>query len=228
MSTEREFLIHHLRELLKMAENPESDLSQLRPWLRCWWAPSTDEEVCTRLSRIEKQLSSLETRRCAFTAGDNSSHIMSLITGIATHRHGGQKYITSWLTGAEKLTVVDPYFFSFGGSNKVFRTSALYIEWLLEFIPKQTKTIDVFHRPIPNRLIHSAISVHCRKKGITLKAWETKEIHDRVLIKNDEEAKLIGTSFNSLGNKIAFILDMPDEDLNLFRRELRRIKTVCS
>ena len=45
MTSERELLVRHLRELLEVAENPESDISQLRPWLRYWWlgAPTGEE-----------------------------------------------------------------------------------------------------------------------------------------------------------------------------------------
>jgi hypothetical protein len=225
MATERELLIRHLRELLEVVENPESDLSQLRPWLRYWWWAPTGEEVSARLSRIERHLSSLETRRCAFSERENADRMMYLITGMANRRNEERRHITSWLAGTSRLTIVDPYFFSFSGPNKVFRTQAQYVEWLVDFIPKHTEQIEVFHLPAPNRRIYSAVAAHCKKKNIAMKTWETTEIHDRVLIKNDEEAKAIGTSFGGLGNKIAFVLDVPDEDLGVFRRELHRIKT---
>lgn len=226
MTSERELLSRHLRELLEVVDNPETDLSQLRPWLRYWWwwgSPSGDE-VSARLSRIERQLSSIEARRCAFSEGENANRMAYLITGMAGRLNEERKHITTWLAGASRLTIVDPYFFSFSGPNKVFRTQAQYVEWLLEFIPKHTEQIEVFHLPGPNRRIYSAVATHCKKKNISLKTWETTEIHDRVLIRNDEEAKAVGTSFGGYGNKIAFVLDVPNEDLRMFRRELHRIK----
>lgn len=226
MTTERELLVRHLRELLEVVENPESDLSQMRPWLHYWWwGLPTGEEVSARLGRIERQLSSLQERRCAFSERDNADRMMYLITGMANRRNEERRHITSWLAGVSRLTIVDPYFFSFSGPNKVFRTQTQYVEWLLELIPKQTEQIEVFHLPVPNRRIYSAVATHCKKKNIALKTWETTEIHDRVLIRNDEEAKAIGTSFGGIGNKIAFVLDLPNEDLGMFRRELHRIKT---
>ena len=227
MTTERELLIRHLRELLEVVENPESDISQLRPWLRYWWfgAP-TGEEISARLSRIERRLSTLEPQRCALAEGETANRLAYLITGLDERRNEERRHITSWLAGTSKLTVVDPYFFSFSGPNKVFRTQAQYVEWLIDFIPKRVERLEVFHLPGPNRRIYSSIAEYCRKKGITLENCETNEIHDRVLIKNDNDAKAIGTSFGGLGNKIAFVLDLPDEDLQAFRRELHRIRTA--
>lgn len=227
MTSERELLVLHLRELLKVAENPESDISQLRPWLRYWWfgAPA-GEEISERLSRIEQRLSTLEPQRCALVEGETANRLAYLITGLDERRNEERRHITSWLAGTNKLTIVDPYFFSFSGSNKVFRTQAQYVEWLIDFIPKSVTKLEVFHLPGPNRRIYSSIDKHCRKKGITFENCETNEIHDRVLIKDDNDAKAIGTSFGGLGNKIAFVLDLPEKDLQAFRSELHRIKTA--
>ena len=223
---ERELLRRHLRELLEVVENPDTDLSQLRPWLRYWWcADSSGDEVPERLSRIERLLDSLEARRCTFSEGENATRIQHLITGMAGRLNEERRHITTWLAGTSRLTIVDPYFFSFSGPNKAFRTQVQYVEWLLEFIPKNAKQIEVFHLPAPNKRICSAFAAQCKKKNIELNRWETTEVHDRVLIRNGTEAKAVGTSFGGYGNKIAFVLDMPNEDLNTFRRELYRIKT---
>lgn len=227
MTTERELLARHLRELLEVVENPESDISQLRPWLRYWWfGPPTGEEISSRLSRIERRLSTLEPQRCALAEGESANRLAYLITGLDERRNEERRHITSWLAGTNKLTISDPYFFSFSGPNKVFRTQAQYVEWLIDFIPKKIEKLEVFHLPGPNRRIYSSIAEYCRKKGISLQNHETNEIHDRVLIKNDKDAKAIGTSFGGLGNKIAFVLDLPEEDLQAFRRELHRIRTA--
>jgi len=225
MTTERKLLAHHLRELLEVVENPESDISQLRPWLRYWWLdPPTGEEIFSRLSRIERRLSTLEPQRCALAEGESANRLAYLISGLDERRNEEQRHITSWLVGTKNLTISDPYFFSFSGPNKVFRTQAQYVEWLIAFIPNEIKKLEVFHLPGPNRRIYSSIDEYCRKMAISLENHETNEIHDRVLIKDGKDAKAIGTSFGGLGNKIAFVLDLPEEDLRAFRRELHRIK----
>lgn len=227
MNNERELLTHHLTELLELVKNKDSDLSQVRNWIRYWWWDHpTGDEIASRLRRIEHRLESLEPQRCALAEGDRADRVMHLVTGLEGKHREERKHITSWLSGTSHLTVVDPYFFSFSGSNKIFRTQAQYVESIIELLPKTLESIEVFHLPGPNRAIFSSIEKHCHKKNISLRNWGTTEVHDRVLIKNETEAKALGTSFGGLGNKIAFILDLPQEDLNIFRRELHRIKSV--
>lgn len=224
MNNEREILARHLRELLQIVEDPESDWSKLRYWFHYWrWKSPTEDEILLRLRRIEKHLESINAGRCAFAEGDRADHVIKLITGIEGKQHEERKHLTSWLSGALHLTVVDPYFFSFSGPNKVYRTEAQYLESIVDLIPTTLQTIEVYHLPGPNKKIFNPFQKHCRKKNIALRNWATTEIHDRVLIKNNSEAKVLGTSFGGLGNKIAFVLDLPEEDLKVFRSELRRI-----
>ncbi|PKO93520.1 MAG: hypothetical protein CVU15_03035 [Betaproteobacteria bacterium HGW-Betaproteobacteria-1] len=228
MNNERELLTRHLKELLELVENKDSDLSQVRHWIRYWWWDHpTGDEIASRLRRIERRLESLEPQRCALAEGDRADRIMHLVTGLEGKHREERRHITSWLSGTSHLTVVDPYFFSFSGSNKIYRTQAQYVESIIELLPKTLESIEVFHLPGPNRAIFSSIEKHCRKKNISLRNWGTTEVHDRVLIKNETEARALGTSFGGLGNKIAFVLDLPQEDLEIFRRELHRIKSVA-
>jgi hypothetical protein len=228
MNNERELLARHLRELLNLVEDSESDLSHIGHWIRYWWwdHPSGDE-ISSRLRRIERRLESLGPQRCAFAEGNRADQVMHFVTGLEGRQKEERKHLTSWLSGANELVVVDPYFFSFSGQNKVYRTQAQYVKAIIELLPKALESIEVFHLPGPNRKIFSAFQTHCQKKGIALRNWATCEVHDRVFIKSKTEARAIGTSFGGLGNKIAFVLDLPQEDLELFRRELHRIKSVA-
>ncbi len=49
-------------------------------------------------------------------------------------------------------------------------------------------------------------------------------MHDRVWIKDGNRAKVVGTSFNGLGKKLAFILNLPESDLRAFQTQLPRIR----
>lgn len=226
MNNERELLARHLRELLALVEDNESDLSHIRHWIRYWWWDHpTGDEIASRLRHIERRLESLEPQRCVLAEGNRADRVMHLVTGLEGRQCEERKHITSWLSGASQLTVVDPYFFSFSGPNKVYRTQAQYVEAIVELLPKTLESIEVFHLPGPNRAIFSSFQKHCYKKSIVLRNWATTEVHDRVLIKSETEARVLGTSFGGLGNKIAFVLDLPQEDLEVFRRELHRIKS---
>jgi hypothetical protein len=227
MNSERELFARHLRELLQLVENQESDLSQIRHWIRYWrWDRPTRDEIASRLLLIERRLESLKPQRCALAEGDCANRVIRFVTGLEGRQSEERKHITKWLSGASQLTVVDPYFFSFSRPNKVYRTRAQYVEAMIALFPNTLKSIEVFHQPGPNREIISAFKKHCCTKSITLRTWITNEVHDRVWIKSNEEAIALGTSFGGLGNKIAFILDLPPEDLGVFRRELHRIKSA--
>jgi hypothetical protein len=49
-------------------------------------------------------------------------------------------------------------------------------------------------------------------------------LHDRVWIADHERAFTVGTSFNGIGSRCAFILELPSEDRRAFIRELASIR----
>ncbi|TOM09059.1 hypothetical protein CGH83_22850 [Vibrio parahaemolyticus] len=63
-----------------------------------------------------------------------------------------------------------------------------------------------------------------RSRNIKLTYIETNEIHDRVFIRDQDEAVLVGTSLGGYGNKLAFVLDLPNEDLENFKAALEKIR----
>ncbi|MDK9694273.1 MAG: hypothetical protein OEL19_08525 [Sulfurimonas sp.] len=138
--------------------------------------------------------------------------------------HEEKKNIFSWLKGSKKLIICDPYFYSFDKPKKHFKTQANYIDFLKKLIPNGLKELDVFHFEGPNRAILKSFSDYCREKGITIRCYSTSAIHDRVIIKDNDRAKMLGTSFGGLGNKIAFFVDLPEEDIELFKQELHKIR----
>ncbi len=226
MNPERELYVRYLRGLLELVESGESDLPQIRDLIRYWcWNRPNEDEIVSRLSRIEHHLESLASQRCVFAENDCTDLMVRLVTGLEGSVKEGRKHVTKWLSGTIQLTVVDPYFFSFSGANKVYRTPMEYIKAIIELLPKTLKSIEVFHLPGPNRKILSGFQNHCNKEGVSLHKWQTTDVHDRVFIKSETEAIVLGTSFGSLGNKIAFTLDLPYEDLVKFRHELHRIKS---
>jgi hypothetical protein len=225
MDREIEMFRRHLREMLALLEDPECNTESLRELKRYWlWHNDYDHEIHHRLNRIERHLEEIGTRRCALSEERGGSGIMKLITGMEDRLSEERRYLTSWLKGSAEMTIVDPYFFSFGGPNKVFRTLANYTNWLeAELIPNSVKKLTIYHLPGPNGKIVSSFKEFCKRKNIQLANYPTNEIHDRVIIKNGNSGRALGTSFGGFGNKIAFMLDLPEEDLHDFKKELHRI-----
>ncbi|WP_429062944.1 hypothetical protein [Aeromonas veronii] len=129
------------------------------------------------------------------------------------------------LHGAEKLTIADPYFFSWSGPNKIFEKEIEYTEFILQLAPQTVQDLEIFHLPGPNSRIFHKFDKMIRSRKVKPRYVETNEIHDRVFIKDDCDAVLLGTSLGGYGNKLAFILPIPGEDLAVFSRELGKVRT---
>jgi len=225
MEAKRRMLVRHFKEMLEVLESPDTSEEDLVFFFNIWpWWEFRGEELHDRLAKIEQQLERIGKERCRFSGDRDGSGMLKLITGLESRIAEDQKYVTSWLKGSEKITIVDPYFFSFGGPNKVFRTVANYSNWIeLELIPRAVRELTIFHLPGPNGKIIKSFRDFCMKREIRLINYATNEIHDRVLIKDSNVGRVLGTSFGGLGNKIAFMLDLPYEDLQAFKSELYRI-----
>ncbi|TOM29243.1 hypothetical protein CGH80_23485, partial [Vibrio parahaemolyticus] len=86
------------------------------------------------------------------------------------------------------------------------------------------RSLEVFHLPGPQGEVKMKIHKTLRSRNIKLTYIETNEIHDRVFIRDQDEAVLVGTSLGGYGNKLAFVLDLPNEDLENFKAALEKIR----
>ena len=57
---------------------------------------------------------------------------------------------------------------------------------------------------------------------VSLKLFVDYSLHDRVWIVNDNHAFIVGTSFGSIGKKVAFIIDLPNDDYISFKKHLMK------
>ena len=62
------------------------------------------------------------------------------------------------------------------------------------------------------------------KEGRNVTIYDTNLIHDRYILKNNSEGKMIGTSFGGIGNKVFTVLDLPREDVTTLKRYLHQIE----
>ncbi|MDD3505698.1 MAG: hypothetical protein PHX65_04020 [Sulfurimonas sp.] len=226
MEKARQILIRQLRETLDFIEHNDN-LDEIEMFLKYYRRPYYDRDIRHRLDKIESQLNELNNKpfaQCLLSKGKNEENLSYLITGMTDKFHEEKKNIFSWLSGSKKLIICDPYFYSFDKPKKHFKTHSNYIEFLKELIPNGLNELDIFHFEGPNRTILKSFSDYCKKKNIKLRNYPTGAIHDRVIIKDNDRAKMLGTSFGGLGNKIAFFVDLPEEDVNIFKEELHKIR----
>jgi hypothetical protein len=68
---------------------------------------------------------------------------------------------------------------------------------------------------------HAAIEERIKLSGKDFSDRPTKDIHDRVWIMDDTRAIVTGTSLTGIGCSLSFILDLPDDDLQVLKKFLR-------
>jgi hypothetical protein len=129
--------------------------------------------------------------------------------------------IQSRISNAETLVLCDPYIFNFKLKNI---TTSEYIRILISIMPTCTlKKLDIFHGDYPvNHASEAERELRCQlnNTNIEINININKLLHDRVWIVNSDNAFVVGTSFNSIGDKLAFMLELPDSDLKEFIKHL--------
>ena len=117
--------------MLELLEDPKFSSASLREFQNLWcWVDHYYHDISQRLARFEKRLEDGNIRRCTLSEECNGVGMIRLITGMQDRLFEERKHLTSWLKGCQDITIVDSYFFSFSGPNKVFLTLGHYTKWL--------------------------------------------------------------------------------------------------
>lgn len=221
----RELLIHHLTDLLEQIKSSESDAEAWRHFRRERLEPWLEDIAYHRISRLERKVDELlerpNTASCRFS-GDDSRAIARFLTEVGeTGRSEAVRYLRDCLAGARQLMICDPYFLQpYGRLPK-----SEYLAAIADVLPQQLAQIELFVKPRKRDAeIAGRFNELCKARNIKLTCRKTDAIHDRVWIVDSARAYVVGTSFNGLGNKCAFILDLPDEDMKGFFREVGLVR----
>jgi hypothetical protein len=190
----RDALIPQLRQLLNLAESSEA----------------TDDQLNAELAAFARALGAEAQDDSRYVAGKGQEA-----------RHRSLAYLSDALGNAQRLTICDPYFYM---PSRAKGGRPLDAE-LGEVLPEALTALELFVKPdARDEATVATVAALCEGRGIALDIRLTHDIHDRVWIRDGEEGYIVGTSFNGLGNKCAFILPLPEEDLAVFQEELTRIR----
>ncbi|SDT34433.1 hypothetical protein [Bradyrhizobium canariense] len=184
-----------------------------------------DRELVRILSKIEDKVDQLlgrhEYGRCRF-AGAEGENVVELITGIGpTARADALVNLGACLAGTPHLIICDPYFLFLSGT----RSSDDYVDAVDSVLPTTLKSLEIFSgKRKRTPAVANGLNQLFKRRNIRVKSYKTDDIHDRVWIKDSQNAYSVGTSFNGLGNKCAFILPLPSADLRAFWTEINTLR----
>lgn len=213
----KELLIEHLKELISIVERSNGDQDALRRIRReGFFYPFWDEEFERRLHRLDQKVDALLERpvpSCRM-ASEEGNNVLQLMTGVGVAAQTeAVDYMRSGFSGAKQLIICDPYFLLSNSKN----SKADYLARIDEVIPKTVKAIELYVKPRKRDAeVAAGFTKLCQDRGIKLTCRKTEELHDRVWIADSTRAFVVGASFNGLGKKCAFILELPEEDRRNF------------
>lgn len=168
--------------------------------------------------KLDRLLERREPGRCRL-ADTSDETLVEFITGIgATARARALHHLSGCLQGARHLTICDPYLLL---SPRRGPSARDYVASIESVLPPTLAEIEIFReekRRQPE--VASEMNDMFKRRDIRVRSYVTNDIHDRVWIANHDRAYVVGTSFNGLGNKCAFILPLPKEDLRSFLDEI--------
>lgn len=227
----KERLIEHLKELISIVEHSDGGRDVLQRICReglfySFW----NEEFEYRLRRLDEKIDTLLERpapNCRLT-GEEDNNVVQFMTGVGpAARNEAIGHMQSGFSGAKQLVICDPYFLLPNSKT----SKADYLSGINVVIPKTVKVIELYVKPRKRDAeVATAFTKLCQDRGIKLICRKTDELHDRVWIVDSTRAFVVGASFNGLGNKCAFILELPEQDRRNFIKEvgLLRERTTYS
>ncbi|MBN3823654.1 hypothetical protein G3O00_08480 [Burkholderia sp. Ac-20384] len=218
---DKEQLIQHLKNLIAITEQSETyddalwRIDSVSPFFRHW-----NRQIFYRLDHLEQKVDALLERptvSCRMT-GEEGNNVMQLMTSIGSAARGQAiSHLHDGFLGASQLVICDPYFLR---TIKNLSKSD-YLAGINDVIPKTVKSIELFVKPrARDSEVASGFNDICQKRGIRLTCRKTDDLHDRVWIVDSTRAFVVGASFNGLGNKCAFILELPEDDRRNFIKEV--------
>lgn len=141
-------------------------------------------------------------------------------------REDALKSLKKRITNAKSLIICDPYILSSGkGPDED------YVKELVDILPETLETLALVHsnkkangkllEELENAIdekmngndgIEGESTEHIQGKKIEVHIFENDTIHDRVWIIDSKQAFVTGTSFNSIGYQLSFILKLDKDD----------------
>jgi hypothetical protein len=162
-----------------------------------------------------------------FRTDDVRGNATQLIVAGGEEAEQATKDLRRWLKNAQVVAICDPYILHFKAPNNklphtLFESDDDYVEFIASLLPAVARHVK-FYGAGYTKKIKTALKRKL-KDGRTLDIFDTSHIHDRYVIKDYSEGRMIGTSFGEFHNKIFTILPLPRDDVQRIVTFLRWIE----
>ena len=150
-------------------------------------------------------------RQCAFA--QESEKYMQMLT-LPGQRASGLQEIRDFTSETESLIIVDPYIFSGPGDKAEAITNDF--KKSVRAAGKYIKRIHFVYDPEPKNTtnaIRNSIKQMLNDESVHVTEAQSNVLHDRIWISDRKRAIVFGTSLNGIGGRVAFVLPLPDQDL---------------
>lgn len=190
----------------------------------------TNQTLEERLQTIERKIDILSesTSMARCRLGEEEKQAFKLVVADFASAERAKTHLRDSLLGCDDLIICDPYIYQ-GEGNKDDPNDNAYCKALLSILPDTLSKMAIYYSPKKTKKhIVEKIDQYAKSEDIQLAKYATPDIHDRVWIKNQSRGWVVGTSFNGLGKKLAFLLELPREDLDAYLFELKRVRKSCA
>ncbi|HEY1945335.1 MAG TPA: hypothetical protein VGH40_24730 [Roseiarcus sp.] len=217
----RDEILRVLADLARRVENQEIDIDYSLEAFDYLYERRSARTLIEIESKLDRLLARYELGHCRL-AGARRSDVIEFMTGIGVKaRTDALSHLNGCLDGAQHLIICDPFFLK---STQTVSPSD-YVAGVESVLPKALKILEVFSgKRKRDGSVAEGLNQMFRRKGVRINHYKTDHIHDRVWIKNHTDAYSVGTSFNGLGKKCAFILPLPSDDLRAFLTEISALR----
>jgi len=132
--------------------------------------------------------------------------------GLHTLRH--------WLKGSEEVILCDPYLLQFSPSA-MFPDVDAYAKAIADLFPKSAKKVDLYTNSY-SQMVRPAV-LQRLKEGRNVRHFSSDQLHDRFLLRNRSQGKVLGTSLGGFGRKFFAVVDLDPADVSEVVDQLRAL-----
>ena len=232
-------------------EQVERWLHYMERWLSdgMYWSPSEESRRSTwhRLDRLESKVDEILCRpaRCNISSelGLQFPNFMTSLTAInkgdlSIARTRFKAHQSTWLSGAERCVIADPYIFHPGSE-----TASEYAEGIAATIGVTANRIDFYfsaakerYKPSVAALVHTKLMDNYQGALVARQFtfYDCHDMHDRVWLHHSSiaddppytgwNARVMGASVNGVHKRPTYVVDMDDADANDYAKYLKNIR----